>query len=123
MTVVYAHLSAFSDSIESIVYTEQEKKNRFQIDKWLMSGAVPVRKGEVIGYTGRSGCRDPHLHFEVRNAQNHPVNPLSLGYAIEDFVGPSVSSVSVTPVFFGSHVAGDFKPKRFPVLKSGGSYI
>lgn len=35
-----------------------------------------ISQGQVIGKSGQSGNADgPHLHFEVRDAKNHPVNP------------------------------------------------
>lgn len=37
-----------------------------------------VKQGQRIGKSGMSGnAKQPHLHYELRDAKNHPVNPLS----------------------------------------------
>ena len=112
---VYAHLSKFSDHIESIVKREQKRLERFSIDKHFVPGAISVVQGEILGYTGRSGTRDPHLHFEIRDGESRPFNPLFLGYSFEDSVPPSVTAVAASPLSFGSHVSGDFQPGVFQV--------
>lgn len=45
-----------------------------------------ISQGQVIGKSGESGnANGPHLHFEIRDAKNHPVNPQTVlsgdGYA------------------------------------------
>ncbi len=123
LTVVYAHLSRFSEPMEKFIKEEQKKQKRFAIDKTLPPGQFPVEKGELVGFTGRSGTRDPHLHFEVRINESTPINPLLLGYAINDQIPPVLNGLAVSPLRYGSHVNGDFQPKIFPLQKErDGSY-
>ena len=43
-----------------------------------------MSRGDTIGYSGRTGTSAPHLHFEIRNEQEHPMDPFSQGFAVAD---------------------------------------
>jgi hypothetical protein len=118
---VYAHLSRFSPVIERRVRAEQKKRGRFAVRLQWETGTLRVRQGEILGYTGRSGTRAPHLHFEIWDREGQPVNPFLLGFLLGDSKPPVVTAVSVTPLSYGSHVEGDFHPKVIPVQKRSGS--
>ncbi len=109
-TAVYAHLSKFTDEIQSLVEQEQQRKGRYRVNLFLKSNVLPVTQGDVIAYTGQTGIGAPHLHFEIRDAANRPINPLSKGYAIPDRVNPIIRAVSFTPLDSESEVNGDYRP-------------
>lgn len=109
-TAVFAHLSGFSEKIERYVKAEQNRRGRYSINLYLKRGQVPVVQGEVVAYTGQTGIGAPHLHFEIRDSANRPINPLSKGYQIPDNVSPIVRALSVRPLDAESEVNGDFKP-------------
>jgi len=124
LRAVYAHLSDFSPRIKSIVQKEQERIGRYAIDKRISAGELVVKKGDLLGYTGRSGTDTPHLHFEIRDKKDNPINPFIAGFKIIDFIPPTVKSIAVTPLIFGSHVNGDFVSQIIPVESTGnGRYI
>jgi hypothetical protein len=110
-TVVYGHLSRFSDRLEPFIEEEQNRRGRFSIQLALEPGLIQVEKGDVVAYTGATGNGVPHLHFEVWDAQDRPLNPLSLGFDLEDTVPPFFEAVAVTPLSYGSHAGGDYMPK------------
>lgn len=123
LTVIYAHLSKFSEPVEKLIKAEQEKQGRFSVDKPFPPDQLPVEKGELVGFTGRSGTRDPHLHFEIRIKDNQPINPFLIGYTVDDRISPTVNAIGVSPLRYGSHVNGDFLPAIFSVKKDqNGSY-
>ncbi len=123
ITAIYAHLMRFSDPLEELIRETQNQKGKFEIECTFPEGRFPVRAGELVGLTGRSGTRDPHLHFEVRDSENRPFNPLALGYPHEDATSPEVVSLAVTPLCAGSHVDGDFLPRVYEARKENhGSY-
>jgi len=121
MTVVYAHLLKFSESVERLIKAEQRRRGKFAVERYFSQGFLPVKKGEILGYTGRSGTRDPHLHFEIRDEKNRPFNPFFLRFPVEDTIPPVARAIAVSPLSYGSHVDGDFLPKVFPLrrLKRG----
>ncbi|MEJ2628323.1 MAG: M23 family metallopeptidase, partial [bacterium] len=80
MRIVYGHLSNFSPDIETLVRDEQKRLGRYSLDIHIPDGQLLVKKGDVLGYTGRSGTKAPHLHFEVRDENNQPFNPFIAGF-------------------------------------------
>jgi hypothetical protein len=106
LIVVYAHLLDFAEPIRSAVEEEQWRRRSYSIDLSPPPDQIPIHRGEVIGRTGRSGCRWPHLHFELRNADNHPVNPLTHGLALPDRTPPAFEAVAFIPIDHRSTVNG-----------------
>ncbi|MAZ72445.1 MAG: peptidase M23 [Flavobacteriaceae bacterium] len=98
-TTVYAHLQRYAHDIEDYVKQKQYEKETFEFEEFPSEKLLPVKKGEIIGYTGNSGSSGgPHLHFEIRDAASRPMNPLLFGIEIPDTKVPLVHSVFVYPV-------------------------
>jgi hypothetical protein len=114
---VYAHLSSFSKKTDKIVRKEQLRKLSYAVEIWFKKGEMPVKEGEVIGYTGRSGCYDPHLHFELRDKWNNPVDPLSRGFSVPDTVPPVIKAIRLVPLDESSTVSGLHTGKNFEFPK------
>lgn len=117
---LYAHLLKYSDRLQAIVEEEQERRGRYSIVKEFSPGAMPVKKGEVIAYTGQSGIGVPHLHFELRTPGDRPTNPLRMGFKLNDNSPPQIIALSVRPLTLGSTVNEDYRPQIFhPALREG----
>ena len=108
---VYAHLSRFNDELQAIVKREQTRRDRYRISKYFNSNQFPVKQGDVIGYTGSTGIGYPHLHFELRDQYNSPINPFNRGYRIKDRVNPITKAIAIIPLSPQSRVDGDVLPK------------
>ena len=114
---VYAHLSSFSKSIKKRVREEQLKELTYKVDIWFKKGEIPVKEGEIIGISGRSGCYAPHLHFEMRDTENNPVDPLIRGFSIPDNIPPEIYAIRFVPLddtstICGSHLGAIFHTGR-----------
>jgi hypothetical protein len=73
---VYGHLTRFSTRIDDYVFRRQMKSKSYYQDIFFSPGEFPVKKGEYIALSGQSGSGAPHLHLEIRDEHNLPVNPL-----------------------------------------------
>lgn len=93
---VYAHQKKFSNVIDAYVKQKQIEQQKNEIELFLKPTDIPVKKNEVIGFTGNSGSSQaPHLHFEIRDEKTEvPVNPL-LWYSIPDKVKPTITHIGL----------------------------
>jgi hypothetical protein len=105
-TVVYAHLSRFAGALEDSVRAIQESAGSAYFDREFPAGTFPVRRGDVVAFTGQSGVGVPHLHVEVRDAAERPLDPLRNGLLARDTSPPWVACVSLTPLTPASSVDG-----------------
>ena len=78
--VLYSHLSKFNLKIESLIKKLQKKHNSSFFDYTLNENEyINLNKGDIIGYTGDTGSLSgPHIHFEIRDKYNQPINMMML---------------------------------------------
>ena len=95
-TAVYAHLQRFSNKVEKEIRKKQLKSQQYQIS-WYPKDMY-VKKGDVIAYTGRTGIGVPHFHFEIRNKNGHPINPLNFYSQVKDTIRPRLSELGIVPL-------------------------
>jgi len=116
-TAVYAHLSDFAPELRREVERVQEARRRYSIDLFLEPDRFPVGAGEVIGRSGRSGTRAPHLHFELRDPGEHPVNPLCNGIGVEDTRAPRMETLALIPLGARASVEGGPEALVLPLVR------
>ncbi len=117
---VYAHLERFNDRLQALAEAEQERQGEYRIEKYFEAGALPVQAGEMLGYTGQSGIGVPHLHFEMRDARNRPINPLHKKFDLVDNLRPVVKEIVLSPLAVGAMVDGGFLAKAFKPVGTNG---
>lgn len=105
-TYVFAHLSRFNDTLRARIDQARSRSGRYRTELYFKPGEIPVRRGEVLGLTGQSGTAGPHLHFEVRDAGQHPLNPQLEGFALPDTFAPMISCVHAVPMSRSATVGG-----------------
>ena len=97
-TSVYAHLESFNDKIGKFVKQKQLASKTFAQNLFLDKNVIPVKVGEIIGYSGDTGgSGGPHLHYELRDANQKPVNPCFFGFTIEDNIKPTINGIALYP--------------------------
>jgi murein DD-endopeptidase MepM/ murein hydrolase activator NlpD len=96
-TTVYGHLQRFSPKIATIVKDLEYEKKSFEIDEFPEATLIPVRKGEVIAWSGNRGSSGgPHLHFEIRDTKTEEtINPQFFGINIPDNIPPVIHGLYV----------------------------
>lgn len=100
-TTVYAHLKKYEKSIQQYVKSIQYQKERYQTGNIFPKEAMfPIKKGQIIGYTGNSGSSGgPHLHYEIRNTKTEKIiNPMLFGLVPADDKAPTITSMMAYPL-------------------------
>ena len=116
---VYGHLQKFTKRIEKQIREKQLANQKYRLN-WYPKN-ISVKKGEIVGYTGRTGIGVPHLHFEIRNSKEQPLNPLAFYPEVKDNISPSLEKIAVIPLDANSFVNNSFLPQVFDLtyIKDG----
>lgn len=100
---VYAHLSRFSAALEEYVNSIRRKQAIYRVDLQLNPQQFPVKRGQLIAFSGKTGIGYPHLHFEIRNRKNEPLNPLQFYEGVvKDSSKPQLHEVAFIPMDYQS---------------------
>ncbi|MDZ7719023.1 MAG: M23 family metallopeptidase [Balneolaceae bacterium] len=92
---VYAHLNRFEPDLQSYTDSIRMQDYSFVLNRIIEEDSLYYEKGEVIAFTGSSGVGPPHLHFELRNPENKPFNPLLTNISIRDNLEPVFRQLAI----------------------------
>ncbi len=124
-TTVYGHLQKFSPEIEAYIKKQQYDKESYEIELFPSAETLPVTKQSLVAYSGNSGgSGGPHLHFEIRDKNEHPINPMLFGIYIKDTTKPVVRSLYAYALDENSFVnKSNSKQKLRLIPQKSGDYI
>lgn len=117
---VYAHLNRFEPNLQAFTDSIRMKDYSFSIDEIVADDSLYYEKGDLIAFTGSSGVGPPHLHFEIRNADNEPVNPLLTNISVRDDLNPVFRQLGIEFLKPNS-----LKPEGYDIInakRSGNGY-
>jgi len=103
---VYGHLDEFILPINAYVKAEQLINKRYTTDIYFRENEFRVLKGDTLAFSGDTGTKHPHLHFEIRDKANCPVNPLNTNLNIKDYTIPTIKDLAVVPIDAVARVNG-----------------
>ncbi len=121
---VYGHLKKYEDKVlglERLVARQQATAGtRYPGDIYL-DRPIPVARGQVIAFSGESGVGLPHLHFEVRDGNDAPVDPFGAGLPHPaDRRPPILESLTITAASASTFVDGGDRETVYPLRPGGG---
>ena len=117
-TTVYAHLKKFSPKIEEYVKSKQYEIEEYEIQLFPKKETLKINKSELIAFSGNTGgSSGPHLHFEIRDSKERPINPMLFGIKVDDSIKPSIYDLCAYPITKQSHVNGKNKREKIKLIK------
>ena len=121
-TSVYAHLEKFNDKIGKYVKNKQLASQKFAQSLYLQEDEIPIEAGELIGYSGDTGgSGGPHLHYELRDVNQRPLNPYFFGFKVNDNIKPTINGIALYPKELSS-VNGSDSEAYFKLVNNNGNY-
>ncbi len=118
--VVYGHLDHFAPQLDAWVAAQRKKHGRrYGYDQNFGPTDFPVKKGQVVAFSGETGMGPPHLHFETRTFGDEPFSPTLKGWVPPDDRPADAVGLHFVPLAGPATVDGQFLAARLPLKHTG----
>lgn len=117
---VYAHLQKLAPKLETYLKTTQYERGTYEIELFPKVDEILVSKGEVIAFSGNTGSSGgPHLHFEIRDNMERPINPMLFGIEVKDSKLPTIQKFYAYPKDTNSFINGKNERTELRLIPRG----
>lgn len=124
-TIVYGHVCRFENArlrLDDALLRACERAGSSFPGDIAVEPPVRVRAGDTVCYSGELGIGTPHLHFEVRRADEQ-LDPFLEGLPLpEGMEPPRVAGITFEPQDATGAVDGGFEPVFVAATRNGDGY-
>ena len=125
LVTTYAHLQSFAEPLATYILQKQYEKKTFELELFPDKNQFPVKQKDIIGLSGNTGgSGGPHLHFEIRDADDRLYNPLKYKFAeVLDTTPPDIYTVAIQPQSIHARLNNEFSRMEFRPVKKGNALV